>query len=139
MYFHTVVIVFFSSQRSYFERIRFSEEDRLMRVFDDAGLEALRGHMGATFPLTEKAYKCHDKHRPPNATVCLEWMGRGRFSLTRTENQHHDDKSRCYSVMWQSLSPDTQPTDCYEMNGHFWFGAGAVLGHHYDFAGTLNC
>jgi len=103
------------SKRSYFERIRFTEEDRLMRVFDDAGLEALRGHMGATFPLTEKAYKCHDKHRPPNATVCLEWMGRGRFSLTRAENQHHDDKSRCYSVMWQSLSPDMQPTDCYEM------------------------
>lgn len=106
-----------------------------MRVYDDAGLEALRAHMGATFPTGQKAYKCHEKHRPANATVCLEWMNRGRFSLTQTANQHNDDKSRCYRVLWQSLDPDTFPTDCYDMNNHFWFGAGAVLGHVYDFAG----
>ena len=41
-------------QRSYFERIRFSEEDRFMKVYDDAGIEALRAHMGASFPTGQK-------------------------------------------------------------------------------------
>ena len=106
-----------------------------MRVFDDAGLEALRGHMGAAFPESEKSYECHDRHRPPNSTLCLEWMGRGRFSLAQTPNKNQDDKSRCYRVIWQALHPDTFPTDCYEMNSHLWFGAGAVLGPQHDFAG----
>lgn len=106
-----------------------------MRVYNDAGQEALHGQMGAAFSTSEKAYKCHEKHWPANATVCLEWMKRGRFSLTQTANQHNDDKSRCYRVVWQSLNADVFPTDCYDMEGHFWFGAGAVLGHVYDFAG----
>ena len=107
-----------------------------MRVFDDAGLEAIKGRMGQTFSKMDKAYNCHERHRPPNATVCLEWMNQGRFSLASTVIQNQDDKSRCYRVLWQSLSPDTHPTDCYEMNGHSWYGAGAVLGRIYDFAGA---
>ena len=102
-----------------------------MRIYDDAGLEAVKGYMGTTFPLDEKAYKCHDKHKPENASLCLEWMHRGRFSLSMTQN----GKLRCYRVLWQSLSPETHPTDCFEMNTHLWYGGGAILGRHYDFAG----
>lgn len=107
-----------------------------MRVFDDGGSEVLRGHMGTGFPPGRRAFPCHEKHTPANSTLCLEYMNQGRFSLSRTANQHNDDSSRCYRILWQSLNPDNFPTDCYEMQGQFWFGAGAVLGHIYDFAGT---
>ncbi|KAK4029770.1 myogenesis-regulating glycosidase isoform X2 [Daphnia magna] len=123
------------ARKTYFERIRFTKEDRIIRVYDDYGLEALRGHMGASFPTSQKSYKCHERDRPPNSTLCLEWMGRGRLSLAQTPNKNQDDKSRCYRVIWQSLSADTYPTDCYEMNNQLWFGAGAVLGQQHDFAG----
>ena len=108
-----------------------------MRVYDDSGIEALRGHMGASFPTSQKSYPCHERDRPPNSTLCLEWMGRGRFSLAQTPNKNQDDKSRCYRIIWQSLSPDTHPTDCYEMNNQLWIGAGAVLGQQHDFAGIF--
>ena len=106
-----------------------------MRVFDDAGLEAVRGFMGTTFPIDEKAYKCHDRFRPPNSTMCLEWMNRGRFSMSLDTSRGQNDQLRCYRVLWQSLSSDIHPTDCFEMNNHLWYGAGAILGRHYDFAG----
>lgn len=131
------LIFFLSEQRTYLDRIRFTEEDRLMRVYDDAGLEVLRGHMGDSFPHSDQSYECHDRHRPPNSTICLEWMGRGRFSLAKADNKNHDDKSRCYRIIWQALSEDTFPTDCYEMSSHMWFGAGAVLGQQHDFAGIF--
>ena len=123
-------------QKVYFERIRFVAEDKLMRVFDDAGLEAVKAWIGTTIPADERAYDCLKRDRPANATICLEWMNRGRFSLSLDAGcSSTNDQMQCYRVLWQSLSPDTHPTDCFEMNSHLWYGAGAVLGRHYDFAG----
>ena len=31
-------------QKAYLERIRFAEEERLMRIYDDEGLEVIRGN-----------------------------------------------------------------------------------------------
>ena len=35
--------LFFLLQKAYLDRIRFAEEERLMRVYDDMGLEVIRG------------------------------------------------------------------------------------------------
>jgi len=114
-------------KKAYLDRIRFAEEERLMRVYDDMGLEVIRGYMGDTYRMG-KAYDCHEKNRPSNATLCLEWMYQGRLSLSPFEM---DDQSRCYRILWESLSPDVHPTDCYDMKGQSWYGAGALLGRYY--------
>jgi len=121
-------------KKAYFERIRFIEEERLMRIFNDEGMEAVKGHMGDTYGKTDRAYHCHQKDVPTNSSICLEWMHQGRFSLSRPDLALSNDHVRCYQVLWQSLTPDKHPTDCYDMKGHSWFGAGAILGRYYDSA-----
>ena len=96
-------------------------------------MELLTGYMGDTYRMG-KAYDCHEKNRPSNATLCLEWMYQGRLSLSPFEM---DDQSRCYRILWESLSPDVHPTDCYDMKGQSWYGAGALLGRYYHNAGSF--
>ncbi len=50
-------------QKAYLERIRFVADERLMRIFDVNGVEAVRVHMGAAFPAGETPFDCRRSDR----------------------------------------------------------------------------
>jgi hypothetical protein len=58
---------------------------------------------------------------------CLEWKNLARLNIT---HQFLDGEAHCYSLAWQSLSPDVSPIDCFplgdEFQGH-WYGGGESL------------
>nr|CAD7594626.1 unnamed protein product [Timema genevievae] len=121
-------------QRAYFHLIRFNNEERIVRLYNDAGVEILHGNLG-TFLNYETAYKCLEHNQKTDGSVCLEWMNRARFYMNYREfRQVH-----CYYITWESIADDVSPMDCFDWShgqGH-WYGGGqtpsmawpAELGH----------
>ena len=60
-------------------------------------------------------FKACDKY---DSDVCLENLDLARFDLER--------EGQCYTVTWQALSRDFQPTDCFPLTGAFWYGGAEI-------------
>ena len=60
--------------------------------------------------------------------TCLEWKNLARLNIT---HEFLAGGANCYSLSWQSLSPEVSPMDCYpigeEDQGH-WYGGGESRG-----------
>ncbi|XP_073978465.1 myogenesis-regulating glycosidase isoform X2 [Rhodnius prolixus] len=112
-------------QRAYFEKIRFNKEERVVRLFNNEGVEIALGYLGVDLPSGDTVYHCLPKDQKPDM-VCLEWMHRARLYLSYNQKEGF----RCYRFTWQSLHPDTILTDCFENGGQYghWYGGGRTLG-----------
>lgn len=113
-------------QRAYFDRIRFNNMERLVRVFNVERQEIALGYLGTELPDTDRVYNCLPENERSDGSVCMEWMHHARLYLSYSEASG----LRCYRITWLSLDPNLRPTDCYEDGddyGH-WYGGGRTLG-----------
>lgn len=62
-------------QRAYFERIRFNNEEKLVKVYDNEGEELLSGVLGTTIN-SDLVFKCLREDIYNDGSVCMEWMHR---------------------------------------------------------------
>ncbi|XP_063225903.1 myogenesis-regulating glycosidase isoform X2 [Bacillus rossius redtenbacheri] len=116
VYYHQQVL-----QRAYFEFIRFNHEERVVRVYNDAGAEVLLGDLG-TMLRPGRGHNCLVRDQRSDGSVCLEWMHQARLYL----NHRAHGPVHCYHVTWESLAEGSNLTDCYDWSedkGH-WFGGG---------------
>ncbi|KAJ9599273.1 hypothetical protein L9F63_010275, partial [Diploptera punctata] len=107
-------------QRAYFESIRFNNEERVVRIFNDAGKEIMYGFLGRDLG-PDRAFHCLPQNIKDDSSVCMEWMHKTRLYMNYTEQR----EVRCYHITWESLREDFYPTDCYDWSGHgHWYGGG---------------
>ncbi|PSN44064.1 hypothetical protein C0J52_15921 [Blattella germanica] len=107
--------------RAYFQSIRFNNEERLVRVFNNEVKEIMYGHLGIHLG-SDRAFRCLPQDIKDDMSVCMEWMHKTRLYMNYTEHRG----VRCYHITWESLREDFYPTDCYdwsEGHGH-WYGGG---------------
>ncbi|KAK6631555.1 hypothetical protein RUM44_006083 [Polyplax serrata] len=110
-------------QRAYFERIRFNNEEKIVRMYDNDGEELLSGYLGTTIN-SNLVFKCLKRDEYNDGSVCMEWMHRARLYL-RFRSPHPG--VRCYQITWQSLNYYVNPTDCFDWSrGGHWYGGGQV-------------
>ncbi|XP_059614356.1 myogenesis-regulating glycosidase isoform X1 [Phlebotomus argentipes] len=112
--------------RSYFDRVKFNKGQRVIGIYNDKGTLMVTGRLGTTIH-ADKAYHCLTNNTLDDGSVCLEWDGKARMYLNFRELS---PTVPCYTIRWQSLSPDVLPTDCYESfmgQGH-WYGGGLTRG-----------
>ncbi len=119
-----------------------------MLVFNHEDELILESHIGVNLPHESHPYPCID---PDNLHAghghghggggssegdagemehtCLEWKNNARLNIT---HRFLEGGANCYSLAWQSLSPDVSPMDCYPVGdelkgqGH-WYGGGESL------------
>ncbi|XP_054285372.1 myogenesis-regulating glycosidase isoform X2 [Macrosteles quadrilineatus] len=113
-------------QRAYFDRIRFNNMERLVRVFNFEGQEIALGYLGTELPETYRVFDCLPQHERDDGSVCMEWMNLARLYLSYSEQAG----LRCYHFDWLSQDPNLRPTDCYEDGDNYghWYGGGRTLG-----------
>ncbi|XP_065157579.1 myogenesis-regulating glycosidase isoform X2 [Atheta coriaria] len=107
-------------QKAYFERVKFNEAKRLMKIFNQDGHEIIRGRLGTTINY-DKVYPCLPEDDPGDGSICLEWMQRARLLMQR---EQLNEDVRCYNLNWMSLTESIDPTDCYDMSNGHWYGGG---------------
>ncbi|XP_014249264.1 myogenesis-regulating glycosidase isoform X3 [Cimex lectularius] len=118
-------------QRAYFEKIRFNKEERIVRLYNNEGVEIALGYLGVDLRGDDRVHQCLPQDQKKDI-VCLEWMHRARLYLSYSQMEIKGQKGdfRCYRFTWESLHPNTQLTDCFEngkQHGH-WYGGGRTLG-----------
>uniref|UniRef100_A0A1I8MWD4 Glycosyl hydrolase n=1 Tax=Musca domestica TaxID=7370 RepID=A0A1I8MWD4_MUSDO len=115
---------------SYFEKIKFNSNDRILRILSHDEREVISGLLGKTIGMDNKPYHCLEDHRKQDGSVCIEWNGIARLYM----NFQDMDVFRCYTINWQSLSPGNHPTDCYELqrNNGLWFGGGMTKSNEWS-------
>ncbi|XP_067010268.2 myogenesis-regulating glycosidase isoform X2 [Anabrus simplex] len=119
VYYHQQVL-----QRAYFDRIRFNNNDRIVKVFNNHGHAIIFGHLGTGLG-QDTAFRCLQKDELNDGSVCMEWMHKSRLYI----HYKQIGSSRCYRITWQSLSEGLFPTDCYDWSGHgHWYGGGQTQG-----------
>lgn len=109
-------------QKAYFHRIKFNKIERKMRIFNNDGIEIIRGILGTTMTQPH-AYNCLDENLRDDGSLCFEWMHQARLYLNYREL---NPDVRCYSLQWIALNERISPTDCFDWNvgkGH-WYGGG---------------
>ncbi|XP_046687461.1 myogenesis-regulating glycosidase-like [Homalodisca vitripennis] len=113
-------------QRAYFDRIRFNNKERLVRVYNFEGLEIALGYLATELPETDRVFNCLPEDERNDGSVCMEWMNLARLYLSYSENAG----LRCYRFVWLSQDPAVRPTDCYEDGDNYghWYGGGRSLG-----------
>lgn len=122
MYNHKVM------SRLYFEKIKFSKEDRLLKVFDEKGIDVLTGGLGLTLG-TNQPFVCQEKTF--DGSFCWEWNKQAKLhiNLDRKFTGASDDEtqsSRCYNFHWESLDESFIPIDCFDIGEERgqWYGGG---------------
>uniref|UniRef100_A0A1I8P9S6 Glycoside hydrolase family 31 N-terminal domain-containing protein n=1 Tax=Stomoxys calcitrans TaxID=35570 RepID=A0A1I8P9S6_STOCA len=107
---------------SYFEKIKFNGNDRILRILSRDEKEVISGQLGKTIGMDNKPFHCLEDNRKQDGSVCMEWNGIARLYMNFLDK----DVFRCYTIKWQSLSAGNYPTDCYELkrNNGLWFGGG---------------
>ncbi|KAF5289192.1 hypothetical protein FQR65_LT00078 [Abscondita terminalis] len=109
-------------QRAYFEKIKFNKGDRVMKIYNADGMDAIRGRLGIKMNYKE-AHSCMPTDERKDGSICLEWMDRARLYL---QFYKLNEEVNCYNLQWISLSEHVHPTDCYDLSpstGH-WYGGG---------------
>ncbi|XP_044735680.1 myogenesis-regulating glycosidase isoform X2 [Chrysoperla carnea] len=109
-------------QKAYFHRIKFNKIERTMRIFNNDGIEIIRGILGVTVS-GENAYNCLKENEKTDGSLCFEWMSEARLYLSYKEI---NKDVRCYNLNWISLASDVAPTDCFDLNvgKGYWYGGG---------------
>ncbi|XP_017773034.1 PREDICTED: uncharacterized family 31 glucosidase KIAA1161 isoform X2 [Nicrophorus vespilloides] len=108
-------------QRAYFDKIKFSKVQRIIKIYNAEGVDIVQGRLGTTLNY-DKVLPCLAEDDRNDGSICMEWMHRARLYLHFYEL--HEDV-RCYNMKWISLSKDLEPTDCIDLHesGH-WYGGG---------------
>ncbi|XP_076259597.1 myogenesis-regulating glycosidase isoform X2 [Rhynchophorus ferrugineus] len=107
--------------KAYFERIKFNKNDRIMKIYNDDGLEIINAHLGTTLNY-DNVLPCLPSDEKNDGSICLEWMDRARLYLN---TYNYSDGIKCYNLKWISLNEQLAPTDCFEMTtGLHWYGGG---------------
>jgi myogenesis-regulating glycosidase len=122
MYNHKVM------SRLYFEKIKFSNANRLLHVFDDKGIDVLSGDLGVSLG-TNTPFTCREKST--DGSFCWEWTKQAKLHInldSKFTGASADDtqSSRCYTFHWESLDENFVPIDCFnigEERGQ-WYGGG---------------
>lgn len=116
------------TSRLYFEKIKFNNADRLLRIFDEKGAAVLTGNLGVPL-ISPKPFVCRDK--PTDGSFCWEWTKQAKLHINldkKFTGASSDDtlSSRCYTFRWESLDENFTPIDCFnigEERGQ-WYGGG---------------
>ncbi|XP_018320053.1 myogenesis-regulating glycosidase isoform X2 [Agrilus planipennis] len=114
-------------RRAYFEKIKFSQNDRVINIYNNEGIEVLRGRLGTTLNYN-KAFPCLRTDEKADGSICLEWMNHARLYMN-TFRLFPD--TECYNFQWVSLAEEIAPTDCFDLSprtGH-WYGGGQMAEH----------
>lgn len=122
MYNHKVM------SRLYFDKIKFSNKNRLLHIFDAKGNDILSGNLGV--PLgSNNPFVCRES--PTDGSFCWEWTKQAKLFINldkKFTGSNIDDApaTRCYTFRWESLDENFTPTDCFnigEERGQ-WYGGG---------------
>ncbi|XP_049820816.1 myogenesis-regulating glycosidase isoform X3 [Aethina tumida] len=105
--------------KAYFEKIKLNNVKKVMRIYDDDGVEVIKVRLGTTLNY-DKSLPCLPEHVKNDSSKCLEWMHNARLYI----NGYKYRNLKCYNIHWISLSKRTDPTDCFIMNGDHWYGGG---------------
>ncbi|KAK7791068.1 hypothetical protein R5R35_007157 [Gryllus longicercus] len=107
-------------QRAYFPKIRFNNKDRVVRIYNEKDNEVLVGFLGQDLG-HDTAFACLPRDQIQEA-ACMEWMHKARLYMSYKEYEG----SKCYRIIWTSLSEDLAPTDCYDWTSEYghWYGGG---------------
>ncbi|KAL1509393.1 hypothetical protein ABEB36_004142 [Hypothenemus hampei] len=107
--------------KAYFERIKFNKMKRIMKIYNNDGVETINARLGTTLSYN-KVLPCLPQDERNDGSICLEWMDRARLYLHFYTLQDH---VKCYNLRWISLNEHIAPTDCIEMTpGVHWYGGG---------------
>lgn len=116
------------TSRLYFDKIKFSNENRDLRLFDEKGVDVLSGSLGK--PLgTNTPFVCRDK--TSDGSFCWEWNNQAKLFInldSKFTGVSDDDtqSSRCYNFHWESLDEGFIPIDCFDIGEERgqWYGGG---------------
>lgn len=116
------------TSRLYYEKIKFTSDDRLLHVFDAKGNSVLSGDLGVTLG-SNKPFSCREK--PTDGSVCWEWTKQAKLFINLSKkltgiSKDDTPSARCYDFRWESLEENFSPIDCFnigEERGH-WYGGG---------------
>lgn len=112
--------------RSYFNRIKFNQANRMIKIFNNQNLEILRGHLGINFQKlfeyifcvlafkiiqivlgsffgTAKAYDCVGNDEKFDGSICLQWLNGARLYINKELSYSDGPEVQCYSIRWQAL------------------------------------
>lgn len=107
--------------KAYFEKIKFNKDKRIMKIFNNDGIEIINARLGTTLNFN-KVLPCLPHDDRHDGSICLEWMDKGRLYL---HFYRFHDNIKCYNLKWISLNENVSPTDCIEMaTGVHWYGGG---------------
>ncbi|XP_077284721.1 myogenesis-regulating glycosidase isoform X2 [Arctopsyche grandis] len=111
--------------RSYFHRIKFNQENRMIKIFNSQNIEILRGHLGSFFG-TSEAYDCVGSDEKYDGSICLQWLNGARLYINKEFSYTDEPEVKCYSIRWQALREGVNPTDCFDWSSStdHWFGGG---------------
>lgn len=103
------------------KRIIVHEDTRKIHLTDDKRPDALVGEFGLGLPRGVLPHDCsNDKTRKTH--LCLKWKDKALLNIDYWEDKSAN--SKCYSIGWKSLHPDTVLKDCYKLDSGLvhWFG-----------------
>lgn len=104
------------------ERIKFTEDNRLLQLSNDAKQEILTGRLGASLITEDLPVDClEDSRTSENETACLEWSHIARMKVFRVLMT---DSAKCYTVSWQALQDGLSLKDCFSLADAHWYGVG---------------
>ncbi|XP_044756321.1 myogenesis-regulating glycosidase isoform X2 [Coccinella septempunctata] len=107
-------------QRAYFERIKFNHVKRVMKIFNDDGIEIINAKLGTTLNF-DAVHPCLPKDQI-DKSICLEWMQRARLYLN---SQELNSEVKCYNLRWIALGDNGDLTDCFQFSSNeHWYGGG---------------
>lgn len=110
-------------QRAYFEKIKLNKDKRIIVIYNDEGVEIIKGRLGTTLNY-DTVLNCLPSDQRNDGSICFEWMGRARLYL-KMYNLHNDVK--CYNLNWIALAETVSPTDCFDFSSSHWYGGGQMM------------
>lgn len=121
MYNHKVM------SRLYFDKIKFSNANRLLHIFDEKNVDVLSGKLGVPL-MNNNPYPCRDY---TGDGFCWEWNKQAKLYINldkKFTGDSSDDtpNARCYTFRWETLDDTFNPIDCFnigEDRGQ-WYGGG---------------
>ncbi|XP_055540065.1 myogenesis-regulating glycosidase isoform X2 [Wyeomyia smithii] len=116
--------------KSYFESVKLHKTTRALRIRDSKGANLLTGVL-AVGSFIEKPYHCLAHDLRDDGSVCYEWNSMARLYMNLVKTTSPDIK--CYSFIWESLTDNYFPTDCFDIGEDrgFWYGGGLPKGIDY--------
>lgn len=97
------------------------------------GREVLSGILGMNLNDKDRPWECLEKNRKSERETCLEWMNIARLYF-KSSNPRRDwdpahNNMQCYQILWESISSNFVPMDCYhigEKQGFSFYGGGEL-------------